>query len=118
MLYHLLYPLSEHFSALNVFRYITFRAAYATVTALLIAFVLGPWFIRMLRRKGLGEQISEDGPKSHESKQGTPTMGGLLILASILIPALLWCDLTNLIHHPAASPTLVINPSTALFICG
>lgn len=95
MLYHLLYPLHEYFSALNVFRYITFRAAYATVTALLISFVIGPWFIRFLQRRNVCAQIREDGPETHVSKKGTPTMGGLLILAAIFIPALLWCNLAN-----------------------
>jgi phospho-N-acetylmuramoyl-pentapeptide-transferase len=95
MLYNLLYPLHEYFSALNVFRYITFRAAYATVTALFISFILGPWFIRLLRRRNVCDQIREDVPERHEAKRGTPTMGGLLILAAIFIPSLLWCDLTN-----------------------
>lgn len=95
MLYHLLYPLHEHFSALNVFRYITFRAAYATVTALLICFIVGPWFIRQLRKRQVIQPIREDGPKTHEGKKGTPTMGGLLILAAVFVPALLWCNLAN-----------------------
>ena len=95
MLYHLIYPLNEYFSALNVFRYITFRAAYATMTALLIAFLLGPWFIRMLRKRAVCDPVREDSPKAHAHKRGTPTMGGLLILAAIFIPSLLWCDLTN-----------------------
>lgn len=95
MLYHLLYPLHEHFSVLNVFRYITFRAAYATVTALFIAFIIGPWFIRFLQRRNVCDQIREDVPERHESKRGTPTMGGLLILAAIFIPTLLWCNLAN-----------------------
>ncbi len=95
MLYNLLYPLHMYFSPLNVFRYITFRAAYATITALLISFLLGPWFIRFLRRRGIYQPIRDDGPKSHQSKQGTPTMGGLLILSAIIIPSILWCDLKN-----------------------
>lgn len=95
MLYHLIYPLHEHLSFLNVFRYITFRAAYAMVTALLISFIVGPWFIRMLRRHGVCESISDDGPEAHKSKAGTPTMGGLLILTAILVPSLLWCNLKN-----------------------
>jgi phospho-N-acetylmuramoyl-pentapeptide-transferase len=95
MLYHLLYPLHEHFSALNVLRYITFRAAYATVTALLISFVVGPWFIRFLQRHNVCDQIREDVPDRHEVKRGTPTMGGLLILTSIFVSTLLWCDLAN-----------------------
>ncbi len=95
MLYHLLYPLHVYFSPLNVFRYITFRAAYATITALLICFVIGPWFIRFLQRKGICQPIRDDGPKTHQSKKGTPTMGGVLILSAILIPSLLWCNLKN-----------------------
>jgi len=95
VLYHLLYPLNEYFSAFNVFRYITFRAAYATVTALLIAFVIGPWFIRFLERRNVRAQIREDTPESHAIKKGTPTMGGLLILAAVFVPALLWCNLSN-----------------------
>ena len=95
MLYHLIYPLHEYFSVLNVFRYITFRAAYATVTALLISFIIGPWFIRFLQNRNVRADIREDTPESHATKKGTPTMGGLLILAAVFVPALLWCDLTN-----------------------
>jgi len=95
MLYHLLYPLHTEFSAFNVFRYITFRGAYAMVTALLIAFVLGPILIRMLRRRQVFQVIREEGPTTHHAKSGTPTMGGLIILAAALIPTLLWCNLTN-----------------------
>jgi phospho-N-acetylmuramoyl-pentapeptide-transferase len=95
MLYHLLYPLHTEISAFNVFRYITFRSAYAMVTALLIAFLLGPAFIRMLRRIQMFQVIREEGPKTHQAKAGTPTMGGLLILTAILVPSLLWCNLAN-----------------------
>ena len=95
MLYHLLYPLHTFFSAFNVFRYITFRAAYAMVTALVISFLLGPLIIRILRKLQVYQVIREEGPKTHHAKSGTPTMGGLIILAAVLIPALLWCDLTN-----------------------
>jgi phospho-N-acetylmuramoyl-pentapeptide-transferase len=95
VLYHLLYPLHTYFSPFNVFRYITFRAAYAMVTALAISFLLGPVFIRMLQRRGVRQPIRQDGPKAHLAKQGTPTMGGLLILTAIVVPVLLWCDLTN-----------------------
>lgn len=95
MLYHLLYPLHTVFSAFNVFRYITFRAAYAMVTALLISFILGPVIIKMLQRMQVHQPIREEGPKTHLAKSGTPTMGGLLILAAILIPSLLWCNLKN-----------------------
>lgn len=95
MLYHLHFLLLDWFGGFNVFRYITFRSAYAMVTALVISFLLGPWLIRRLRRLQLGEQIRAEGPASHKAKAGTPTMGGLLILASVLIPTLLWADLTN-----------------------
>ena len=95
MLYHLLYPLNEYFSAFNVFRYITFRAAYAMVTALLICFILGPILIRMLQKFQIHQPIREEGPRTHRAKSGTPTMGGLLIISAILIPSLLWCNLTN-----------------------
>ncbi len=95
MLYHLLFPLHEYWSALNVFRYITFRAAYAAITALLISFLLGPWLIRRLRQWRLGQLIREDGPASHQAKAGTPTMGGLLIVGATVIPTLLWANLEN-----------------------
>ncbi len=95
MLYHLLVPLTEYVSGLNVFRYITFRAAGATVTAILICLVLGPLFIRILRKHQVAERIRDEGPSSHKKKEGTPTMGGLIILAGIIIPTLLWADLTN-----------------------
>ena len=95
MFYHLLYPLHQYWSALNVFKYITFRAAYATVTALLICFLLGNLVIRRLQKLQLGEEIRADGPASHQKKKGTPTMGGVLVLTAIVIPTLLWADLTN-----------------------
>jgi phospho-N-acetylmuramoyl-pentapeptide-transferase len=95
MLYHLLYPLKEYFFAFNVFRYITFRAAYATVTALLIAFVFGPRVIRWLARLQIGQRIRKEVPKNHSGKEGTPTMGGILIIAAIVIPTLLWANLSN-----------------------
>ena len=95
MLYHLLFPLHEQWSAFNVFRYITFRTAAAVVTALILSLVLGPWLIRTLRRLSVGQNIREVGPQSHLVKAGTPTMGGLLILLSFLIATLLWADLDN-----------------------
>jgi phospho-N-acetylmuramoyl-pentapeptide-transferase len=95
MLYHLLYPLHSEISVFNVFRYITFRSAYAMATALLISFVLGPAIIRALRRMQMYQVIREEGPKTHHAKAGTPTMGGIIILASIMIPSLLWCNLAN-----------------------
>ncbi len=96
MLYHLLYPLHTEFSALYVFRFITFRTIYAAITALIIAFILGPWLIRTLSQLQIGQQIRKLGPESHFRKEGTPTMGGTLILLAIVLPTLLWADLTNL----------------------
>jgi phospho-N-acetylmuramoyl-pentapeptide-transferase len=95
MLYHLLYPLRDQIAAFNVFRYITFRVAMAVVTALLISWLLGPWFIRTLRRLSVGQNIRDVGPQAHQIKAGTPTMGGLLILSALLASTLLWADLTN-----------------------
>jgi len=98
MLYHLLPPLSEMFAVLgvlNVSRYITFRTAAASLTALLLSLVLGPWMIRKLRDFQIGQIIRQEGPQSHRAKAGTPTMGGLLILTSAVVPTLLWADLTN-----------------------
>lgn len=95
MLYHLLYPLTEHFSAFNLFRYISFRTAGATVTAIFICLFLGPLFIRMIKKYQIKENIRAEGPESHKKKEGTPTMGGLIILSGIIIPTLLWADLSN-----------------------
>jgi len=95
MLYLLLYPLHEYFSFFNVFRYITFRTAWATITALLIAFLMGPWLIKKLKEFKIGQQIREDGPKTHLNKAGTPTMGGILMVGAIVISTLLWTDLRN-----------------------
>jgi phospho-N-acetylmuramoyl-pentapeptide-transferase len=94
MLLKFLYPLVERYSYLNIFRYITFRGAYAAITALLIAFLLGPWVIRKLRAmKAGGNSVREDTPKSHQLKAGTPSMGGVLIVFSVVVSALLWMDL-------------------------
>ncbi len=95
MLYHLLYPLHDSFKVLNVFRYITFRTALATLTALLTSLALGPSLIDRLREFQIGQQIRPEGPLSHQIKKGTPTMGGLLILIAVALPSLLWADLTN-----------------------
>ncbi len=95
MLYHLLFPLSDAYPVFNVFRYITFRAAGAILTALVLSLLLGPWCIRTLRRLSVGQSIREEGPQSHQGKAGTPTMGGLLILLALLSGTLLWADLTN-----------------------
>ncbi len=95
MLYHLLYPLHNLFSFFNVFRYITFRTIYAILTALLISFVIGPWFIKKLRVFQIQQVVREDVPSRHMAKNGTPTMGGSLILAALLIPTFFWSDLAN-----------------------
>ena len=95
MFYHLLPPLHEFIAGVNVVRYITFRTAAASLTALALSLLLGPWFIRRLQQFQIGQVIRQEGPASHRAKAGTPTMGGLLILSSVLIPTLLWADLTN-----------------------
>lgn len=98
MFYHYLYPLAEKFQFFNLFGYITFRVGGAIMTAMLIAFIFGPKLINVLRsRQGKGQPIREDGPQSHIiAKAGTPTMGGLLILVSMVISVLLWGDLSNI----------------------
>ncbi len=96
MLFHLLYPLYPELPFLNVFKYITFRTFGAAITAVLLCMALGPSFIRFLQSKQMGQQVRDDGPKSHLSKKGTPTMGGGLILLSITVSTLLWSDLSNL----------------------
>ena len=96
MLYHLLISFYPQFSVLNVTRYITFRTAAASMTALVISLVMGPWLIRRLRDFQIGQVIRQEGPESHRAKAGTPTMGGLLILVAALAPTLLWADLTNI----------------------
>ena len=96
MLFHLLYPLHPRFNFLNVFKYITFRTFGSAITAVLLCMALGPSFIKFLQSKQMGQQIRDDGPKSHLSKKGTPTMGGGLILLSITVSTLLWADLSNL----------------------
>jgi phospho-N-acetylmuramoyl-pentapeptide-transferase len=98
ILYEFLYPMNREWPALrvlNVFQYITFRTAYASITALLISLFLGPWLITRLRDFQIGQNIREEGPKSHHKKAGTPTMGGLLIVVSIVLPTLLWANLRN-----------------------
>ena len=98
ILYEFLYPMNKYWPplrVLNVFQYITFRTAYASITALLIGLFLGPWLIARLRAFQIGQQIREEGPQSHQKKAGTPTMGGLLIVVSIILPTLLWSNLRN-----------------------
>ncbi len=95
MIYHLLYPLHTYFSFFNIFRYITLRTIYAGLTAFIICFLLGPFVIEQLKKMQIGQYIRECGPKSHFDKAGTPTMGGVMIIFSIVMSVLLWADLTN-----------------------
>jgi phospho-N-acetylmuramoyl-pentapeptide-transferase len=96
MLYYLFFfLLRPHFSPLNVFRYITVRTAVASISALLLSLLMGPWMIERLRAMQVKQYIREEGPKAHQKKAGTPTMGGVLIVAAIIIPTLLWADLRN-----------------------
>ena len=98
MIYELLFPLrhdSEWLGGLNVLRYLPFRTIAATVTAMLLAFILAPWFIRELQKKQIGQIVRDDGPETHKIKSGTPTMGGALILLCVLVPTILWCDPRN-----------------------
>ncbi len=98
MIYELFYPLKYHYgwlSWLNVLRYVPFRTIMATLSAMLLTFLLAPWFIRELKRKQIGQVVRAEGPVSHHIKAGTPTMGGALILLSLLLPTVLWADLRN-----------------------
>jgi phospho-N-acetylmuramoyl-pentapeptide-transferase len=99
MLYHILfewlYKNHPYLKVVNVFRYITFRTAYATLTALIIGLLVGPWLIRRLREFQIGQHIREEGPSHHQVKAGTPTMGGLLVVVCTVLPTLLWADLSN-----------------------
>ena len=95
MLYYFLTPLKESFSALNLFEYITFRAASAAIAALIISFIVGPWVIHILHKNQIGEEIRPTGPESHMKKRGTPTMGGVIILMAVLLPTLLFAKLNN-----------------------
>src|SRR6266568_8335064 len=96
MLYYVLYQ--QLFPAVRPFRvfgFVTFRTAFASLTALFLCIILGPWLIAKLQEFQIGQHIREDGPKSHQKKAGTPTMGGLLIVISIVVPTLLWTNLRN-----------------------
>ena len=96
MLYWLFYERLFHFfTPFRVFQYATFRTAFASITALFLCIALGPWLIQKLREFQIGQYIREDGPKSHMKKAGTPTMGGILIIISIVVPTLLWANLAN-----------------------
>lgn len=106
MLKELLFPLVRYFTPFNVFQYITFRAAYAAVTSLLICFIFGPAIIRWLTRLKAGEEIRSDGPATHQAKSGTPTMGGVMIILAIVVSALLWMDIRNIYTWIAVLATL------------
>jgi phospho-N-acetylmuramoyl-pentapeptide-transferase len=95
MFYEFLYPLHDQFTFLNIFRYITFRTIYGGLTAFLICFLLGPYVIRKLTQMQIGQVIQTDGPQTHLGKQGTPTMGGILILFSVFVATVFWGNLTN-----------------------
>ena len=99
MIYEFFYPWSHKYEwagALNVLRYTPFRAIMATITAMLMSFFVAPWFIQKLRGKQISQIIREEGPASHYAKRGTPTMGGALILLSVLVPTVLWADVRNI----------------------
>lgn len=95
MLYYFLYPLAKYYGIFNVFQYITFRTIYAAVTALVLSFIIGPYLIEKLRALKFGEVVRTDGPATHFSKAGTPTMGGAIILLVVLVTVLLWGNLSN-----------------------
>ena len=96
MLYWLLYQrLFQHFPPFRIFRYVTFRTAFASLTALFMGLIIGPAIIRQLREFQIGQYIREEGPKAHQKKAGTPTMGGVLITIAVVVPTLLWADLSN-----------------------
>src|SRR5690606_31826152 len=95
MLFELFFWLKDVFTPFNVFRYVSFRVVAAMLTSLGMSFFLYPWFIRKLKSQQIGQVIREDGPKSHFSKAGTPTMGGVMILFSVVVSTMLWADLKN-----------------------
>jgi len=101
MLFHLFQQLRSEISAFNVFRYVSTRTMLAALTSLFITFLVAPWFIRRARARQLGEVIRDDGPSTHASKQGTPTMGGALIIMALVTGTVLWCDLTSPLVWPA-----------------
>jgi phospho-N-acetylmuramoyl-pentapeptide-transferase len=106
MLFHLFQMLRGEIGAFNVFRYVSTRAMLSTLTSLGITFLVAPWFIRRARARQLGEVIRDDGPAGHASKQGTPTMGGALIIMALVTGTVLWCDLTSPLVWPALFVTV------------
>jgi len=108
LLYWLLYQkLFPYFRVFRIFRYLTFRTVFASLTALLIGLLIGPFVIERLREFQIGQYIREEGPQSHQKKKGTPTMGGILILISIVVPTLLWSDLSNAFVWLVVTSTVV-----------
>ena len=95
MLYHLLYPLREQFGLFNVVRYLTFRSMLAFILALVLVLVLQPRFIKWFKSRKLGQPIRDDGPETHKTKAGTPTMGGGVVVLSVILSTLCFADLTN-----------------------
>ncbi|MCE2422021.1 MAG: phospho-N-acetylmuramoyl-pentapeptide-transferase [Gemmatimonadetes bacterium] len=108
MLYHLLFPLADRWPVLNVFQYLSFRAAAATATALIVSFVVGPCILRGIQKRGWGQVVRAEGPAAHLGKAGTPTMGGLIILTGCIVPVLLWARLDNRLVLIAAAITLCL----------
>ena len=111
MFYYLYLKFHTQFHLFNLFRYVTFRTAYASLTALFLSMLLGPYVIRKLKQFQIGQYIREDGPKTHQAKAGTPTMGGVLITLCVVIPTLLWADLTNLFVWLALGVTVAFAAS-------
>ncbi len=107
LLYEKLFHLSPYFSLFRIFRYLTFRTAFASLTALFTGMLLGPIVIRRLRDFQIGQYIREEGPKAHQKKAGTPTMGGLLIAIATVVPTLLWADLSNRFVWIAVGATIL-----------
>lgn len=108
MIAEFLFPLSKQFGwagVLNVLRYVPFRVIMATITAMLLCFLLAPWFIRELQKKQIGQVVRKEGPESHYKKAGTPTMGGALILLAVLVPTILWADVKNVFVIATATVT-------------
>jgi len=106
MMVWLMNELREYFPPLRVFRYVSFRVIAAMLTALVISFVLHPWFIRRLQSRQIGQVVREDGPEGHFSKAGTPTMGGSLVVFSMVVPTILWAELSNLYVWAALTVTV------------
>src|SRR3989337_2782467 len=96
MLYQLLYSLHDYYSFFNVFRYITLRTVYSVITALALCLMIGPYMIELLKKLQIGQFVRNDGPSSHLTKAGTPTMGGVLILIIVVLATLAWADLSNI----------------------